>query len=464
MTMGIGAPRALKGFQILQELSGERGNKVYLARGKGGSVVAIKVLASTSIPSDVSAALSKEASLGARLTHEAILQSRAIVLEEDFAAVVTEFVPGISLQRLLRFATGRGVRLPDVCALYILERVLSGLASAHAQKDAGGAAQAVLHRGVSPASVVVGWDGTVKIGDFGLVRMRQLVASSAPSGGASSADRELPAIMAPEETRGDKPDARGDVFCAALLAVRLATGRTPYARFRKARSEMILAMSEGNVAHLAQTRPELPEALRDAIDSALEPDREKRTITAEQLLAVVRKNVDPTQGKAALAKLVGRWRQALETSVTPWERRASIPDDVPEEATGLMKPGTLALATADERPSDAALVSAAEHPDEPWKKDRVPVEEAALAPTDPITSLSRVGSIAPDALVMPLPAMRITMPELPTYGGPAVNIPVPKPKQGVFTGGVAAAVIATMFVVLLGGAYMLFRWLLAGPG
>lgn len=459
MTMNIGAHPALQGFQILQELSTERGNKVFLARSKSGSVVAVRVLAARSLSEEATSALSNEASRGARLTHDAILQTRSMVLEQDFAAVVTEFVPGVSLQRLLRFATGRGVRLPDVCAWYILERVLSALASAHAQKDASGGGAPVLHRGVSPSSVVVGWDGTVKIGDFGLVRMRQIVS---PGAAGAPAEKDLPAVMAPEEARGDEPDARGDVFCAALLAVRLATGRTPYARFRESRSEMTLAMSEGNVTRLAQTRPDLAKGLSSAIDAALEPDRDKRTTTAEELLAALRADADVARGKAALAKLVGRWREALETSVTPWERRASIPDDVPEEETGLMKAGTLALATPDERPSDGALVSAADVPDEPWKKDQVPAEEVALTPTDPVASLSRLGSMAPDALVMPLPAMRITMPELPTYGGPAVNVALPPPKRGIFTGGVAAAVIATMFVVLLGGAYMLFRWLLGG--
>src|SRR5262249_4614156 len=163
-------------------------------------------------------------------------------------------------------------------------------------------------------------------------------------------------------------------------------------------------------AHLAQTRPDVAEPLRNAIDAALEPDREKRKITADELLGAVRANVDLAQGKAALAKLLGRWREQLETQqVTPWERSASIPDDVPDEETGVLKRGALALAMPDERPSDAALVSASDALNEPWNKGKVPAEETALAPTDPIASLSRVGSIAPDALVMPLPAMRITM-------------------------------------------------------
>ena len=451
----MGGPhQALQNFQILQELSGERGNKMYLARGKSGNVVAIKVLASHAIGDAQSSALSKEVSLGARLGHEAILQTRALLVEDDFAAVVTEFVPGVSLQRLLRFATGRGVRLPDVCAWYIVERVLAALASAHSAKEG-----AILHRGVSPASVVVGWDGTVKIGDFGLVRMRQI----ANEGSSPASERDTAPLMAPEEARGETQDARTDVYCAALLAIRVATGRTPYARFRDTPATLLVAMKEGDVARLSQTRPDLPAAVRDAFDAALEPDREKRTTTVDDLLAAVRANADVARGKAALAKLLGRWREPLEASVTPWERRASIPDEVPDEETGLMKAGTLSRASPDERPSDGVLVGA-DPGGEPWRKDKsgVAAEEAALTPTDPMTSLSRVGSIAPDALVMPLPAMRITMPELPTYGGPAVNISLPPPKRGVMTGGVAAAVVATMFVVLIGGAIILFRWLM-GP-
>lgn len=137
----------------------------------------------------------------------------------------------------------------------------------------------------------------------------------------------------------------------------------------------------------------------------------------------------------------------------------------------MMKPGTLALVLPDDRPSDAALVASrhSKPPPEPWEKkkpgDDVPQEDVALAPTDPNTSLSRLGSIAPDALVIPLPAMRITMPELPTYGGPAVNVSVaPPPKQSVLSGKVLAVVLLTGALVLLGGAFILFRWLLTPPG
>jgi serine/threonine protein kinase len=452
---------ALEDFQVLQELTQDRGNKVYLARSKGEKVVVIKALSSSSpgaISEEQKSQLTKEASLGARLTHDAIVQTRSMILKEDFVGVVTEFIPGVSLQRFLRFATGRSVRLPDICAFYILERVLSALASAHGTSKEK--SEPILHRGINPAAVIVGWDGSVKLGDFGLVRMRNIVGNT---------ERDPNVVMAPEETRGEKADTRSDVYCVALLAVRLFTGRTPYSRFRRSATELMLAMAEGDVAKLEKTRSDLPAPLREAIDSALEPDRNKRTKTAQELLEVLRANTDITQGKALTAKLLNRWREAIENAVTPWERRASMPDDVEESAEGLVKPGTLALWVADENPSESSLIASGDAEKADWKDSRVPKEvpeeEKALKPTDPHTSLSRVGSIAPEALIMPLPAMRITMPELPTYGGPAVNVSVvPPPKQSaVFTGPVKAAMVATFFVVIIGLAYILFRWLLTVP-
>jgi serine/threonine protein kinase len=448
VTLGTASHPALQGFRVVQETSGERGNRTLLSRSKAGSLVLVKVLAERALSEEQRSQLSKLAAQSAKLTDPVIMQTRSVLLEPDFAGVVTEFLPGVSLQRLLRFATGRGVRLPDSCAWYIFERLLAALAHAHASN--------VVHRSVSPSSIVVGWDGTVKVGDFGLVPMRQVFGAAPPK-----SDRDVAPLMSPEETKGERPDARSDVYCAALVAVRLATGRTPYARFRNVPSERILAMADGQVARLAQTRPDLPAALRDAIDAALEPDREKRTMTAEALLAAVRASGEAATSKAALSKLLGRWREPLEASLTPWERRASMSDELPEEDAGMLEAGALSLALADERPSDAALVSS-ETTDEPWRRGKVPPEETALSPTDPASSLSRLGSIAPDALVMPLPAMRITMPELPTYGGEPVNVTRPPPKRGLISGGVAAAVVATMFVVLIGGAIILFRWLMGG--
>jgi serine/threonine protein kinase len=447
---------ALARFAPLQSLASEGGPEVVLARTTSGTLVVVKVLLDRAVPPDAASALSQEASLGARLTHDAIVQTRAMILEDEIAALVTEFVPGVSLQRLLRFATQRGVRLPDSAGWYVVERVLAALSFAHAQKDQAGAPQPILHRAVSPSSVVIGWDGTTKLGDFGATRLRSIVA---PFGPVAISDHASPTVlMAPEQARGAAVTERADVFCTALLALRVATGRTPYARFRDTATGVLLAMSEGDVLPLAKTRPDLPAAVVAAFGRALVADPEARTVTVQELAAAVRGSFDLEAGKAALVKLLERWREPLERSMTPWEKRASMHDGAALSTD--LREGVLALATADDRPSSDALVTS-DQPDEPWKKDALPRAEMPLAPTDAGASLSRVGAAAESAMSIPLPAVRMTMPSIPTYG-PQIG-PAPAPvKKPLFRGRVAAAFVFAGFVLLLVAAVSLLRWL-SGP-
>jgi serine/threonine protein kinase len=447
---------ALSRFEVIQELRPEGGYRTLLTRSKSGSLSVIKILVQGQIPSELVSALSREGSAAARLGHEAIVQTRALILEEDLAAIVEEFVPGVSLQRLVRFAAGRGVRVPDDAGWFVVERVLAALAYAHGSKDPQGNPTPILHRGVSPSSVVIGWEGATKLGDFGMARLRALVAPI-----LQMPEPPSPPIIAPEQARGEIGNERSDVFCAALVGLRLATGRTPYGRFKKSSAQMMIAMAEGDLTPLARSRPDLPPAVLDAFARAFVPDPAQRTISAQELLEVVRASFDLANGREALVKLVTRWRDPLEKSVTPWERRGSIPDEAP--AVEGVKEGALMLAIADERPSGEAFVATSEPPEEPWKKkdEALPREEAPLAPTGPVQSVSRVGAVAHEALTMPpLPPMRITAPSLPVYGGPVERLP--PPRKGFFTGGVAAATVFFLFVLLVVGAVFLLKWL-SGP-
>lgn len=450
---------ALARFSPLQSLASEGGPETHLARTKSGTLVVVKVLLDRKIPAEVASALSRETSQGARLTHDAIVQTRAMVLEDEVAALVTEFVPGVSLQRLLRFAAQRGVRLPDDAGWYVLERVLSALSFAHSQKDQAGTPAPILHGSIGPAAVVLGWDGTTKVGDFGAMRIRSLLA---PLGHVAVSDHASPTVlMAPEQASGGTVTDRADVFCAALLALRVATGRTPYARFRDTATGVLLAMSEGKVLPLSKTRPDLPEGVRAAFDRALAVEPEQRTVTAQDLADAIRAGFDLAKGKASLVKLLERWRDRLESSMTPWEKRASMHDGV--VPSNDLREGTLALATADDRPSSDAIVTT-DQPDEPWKKDAkdaLPAFETPLAATDAGASLSRVGAAAESAMSIPLPAVRMTMPSIPVYGPPVGPPPAPVAKP-FFTGRVAAGAVFALFLLLVGGAVFLLKWL-SGP-
>lgn len=305
-------PRALAGFEILQRLGAGGVGEVFLARSRAGTLVAIKTIADArrdGHEGETADAFAREASVCVRLRHPCIVQVRAFLEEPGFAALVFEYVPGVALARVLRFCQSNGVRMPDGPAWHVVERVLTALAYAHGFRD-GDAPLPIVHRDVSPANVLLDWSGGVKIADFGIAKM--LGVSSETRVGIVKGTL---GCMSPEQARGEAVDERADVYAAALLAWRLATGRAPFGRQQKDEFEILRAMRQPRIPPLGSIRPDLPEPLLDAVARALEPDRERRTITAAELAETVRAHMDVRAGWTELATLLESWKGALERTV-----------------------------------------------------------------------------------------------------------------------------------------------------
>jgi serine/threonine protein kinase len=303
--------RALDGFEILRPLGSGGAGQVFLAKSRGGRRVAIKVLSDARERDEAFAsALAREASLCARLTHPAIVQVRAFVEDEGFAAIVFDYVEGVALARLLRFCSSLGARLPDRVAWHVVERVLSALAFAHTQKDEGGSSSPIVHRDVSPSNVLISFEGDVKLTDFGIAKM--LGVSPTTQFGLVKGTL---GCMAPEQARGEPVDERADVYAAGLLAWRLATGRAPF-KTNQNEAELLRAMRYPRIKPLPALRPDLPESLAQAVAAALTPEARERTIRAGELAAEVRASIDVDRGHTDLAELLERWRAALDRPST----------------------------------------------------------------------------------------------------------------------------------------------------
>jgi serine/threonine protein kinase len=297
---------ALKGFEILEPLGSGGAGQVFLAKSKGGRRVAIKVLSDARERDEAFArALAREASLCVRLTHPSIVQVRAFVEDEGFAAIVFDYVDGIALARLLRFCSAVGARLPDRVAWHIVERVLAALAYAHAQRDEQGESVPIVHRDVSPSNVLISFEGDVKLTDFGIAKM--LGVSPATQFGLVKGTL---GCMSPEQARGDPVDQRADVYAAGLLAWRLGTGRTPFPA-SLTEVELLRAMRYPRLKPLGALRPDLPERLTRGVAAALMPELADRVIRAEELAADVRASIDVDRGHTELRDLLHRWRGAL---------------------------------------------------------------------------------------------------------------------------------------------------------
>jgi serine/threonine protein kinase len=384
---------------------------VFLARSRGGKLVAIKTIADArrdGHEGETADALAREASVCVRLSHPCIVQVRAFLEEPGFAALVFEYVPGVALGRVLRLCVSGGVRLPDAAAWHVTERVLTALAYAHGFHGENGQPTPIIHRDVSPSNILLDWGGGVKVADFGLAK----VLGVSPGTRVGIVKGTL-GCMAPEQARGDPVDERADVYAAALLAWRLATGRVPFGRHRKDEWELLRAMRNPRIPPLASLRPDLPEPVLTAVGRALEPERDRRTITAAELADVVRAHFDVRTGWTELATLLERWKGALERSVK--RVQPSADSTIDGESSGRRSAETLryeevALAFDDDPPDDGPTIEAHALPSDPAILAAMPLAEEEPSPTPsqvaPAAKIVAETSPAPRGVVVPAPARR----------------------------------------------------------
>ncbi len=410
-------PRALTGFDILQRLGAGSVGEVFLARSRAGKLVAIKTIADArrdGHEGETADAFAREASVCVRLRHPCIVQVRAFLEEPGFAALVFEYVPGVALARVLRFCQSNGVRMPDGPAWHVVERVLTALAYAHGFSD-GDTPMPIVHRDVSPANVLLDWSGGVKIADFGIAKVLGV-----SSGTRVGIVKGTLGCMSPEQARGEAVDERADVYAAALLAWRLATGRAPFGRQQKDEFEILRAMRQPRIPPLGSIRPDLPEPLLDAIARALEPEREHRTITAAELAETVRAHVDVKAGWTELATLLDSWKGALERTV----KRAAT--DTTESS------GSRAAETI--RYEEVALAFDDVDPDSPtFEAHALPSDPAILAALPLANEDQAPASGGPQSRRAAAEDERETLPKLPDEESDEGNEDEPVPQSKIPT-------------------------------
>jgi tRNA A-37 threonylcarbamoyl transferase component Bud32/tetratricopeptide (TPR) repeat protein len=236
--------------------------------------VAIKLLhRKTKSPAELQARLLREAQAMARLDHPHVLRVFHVGMVADQVFVVMELVDGMTLGRWLHAEQRDWRTIVDV-----FRRAGEGLAAAHA---AG-----IVHRDFKPDNVLVGSDGRVLIGDFGLARLDGDGAADGSATAAmvtqSGALLGTPAYMAPEQLAGRQSDARADIFSFCVALHEALFGVRPFA------GDTIDALARAiAVGTIARGRPSGPAWLRRAIAGGLAASPGARTPTMVALLAAL---------------------------------------------------------------------------------------------------------------------------------------------------------------------------------
>jgi eukaryotic-like serine/threonine-protein kinase len=243
-------------------------------------------------------AFTRAATAYGRLIHPAIVQVHELLEFEGRPVIVLDHVDGAALNRARGMLRAVGYGIDDMAALHIAAECSVALAAAHAARDDSGGSAPILHRYLGPAKVLIGWDGSIKIRDFGLPEPTTANQQSFV-GVARGAD----GYMAPEQVNGKEATPRTDVYSAAILLWELLTKKRAFQKSKR-QVEMWRAMADPRVEALDTLRPDLDRRLRELLCKALDPRVEKRTVTAKDMAILLRELISEESGREHLAGLM----------------------------------------------------------------------------------------------------------------------------------------------------------------
>lgn len=241
-----------------------------------------------------------EARLAGRLNHPNVVQIFDVARDGDEYFIIMEYVNGVDLSSLLRRAAQFGLPCPLGVALRIGASIASALHAAHEHLDDAGVRRPIVHHDVSPHNVLVGFDGQVKLTDFGVAQL-----STSPQ--ASGVLRGKVAYQAPEALRGSGQQPSVDVFAAGVVLYQLLTYQHPFARSTEA--ETLGAILAGPIAPVGSVR-EVPPAVSALVAELLERDPHRRTGPAGRVAGRL-ETVIAEHRLAASAEDVAHWVNAV---------------------------------------------------------------------------------------------------------------------------------------------------------
>lgn len=160
----------------------------------------------------------EEARLAACLNHQNVAQVFEVGEDRGIHYLAMEFVHGQDLHGLLASAKSANRPIPLDLALTIVAGAAAGLDHAHNRRSASGTPLGIVHRDISPSNIMVGYDGSVKLLDFGIAK-----ATSLPPRTESGVIKGKFAYMAPEQCRSQDVDRRSDIFALGIILYEITT-------------------------------------------------------------------------------------------------------------------------------------------------------------------------------------------------------------------------------------------------
>jgi serine/threonine-protein kinase len=251
-----------------------------------------------------------EARVAATLHHQHIVQVHDIGESAGEYFIAMEYVHGEDVRKILSSAARQRTHVPLGYAIAIVSAAAAGLHYAHERRGADKQPLNIVHRDVSPSNVLVGYDGSIKVVDFGVASasMFQETRSGSLKGKLS--------YMSPEQCRGAGVDRRSDVYALGVVLYELATTT----RMIKGENDYLVMeqIVHGRVAPPQSRRPGLPSELAEIIMRALAADRDRRYASADELRTALDQFAASASLTASTSAIAAYMRQQFGQRPEPW--------------------------------------------------------------------------------------------------------------------------------------------------
>jgi tRNA A-37 threonylcarbamoyl transferase component Bud32/tetratricopeptide (TPR) repeat protein len=275
-------------YQVISKIGQGAMGEVYRARDTAlNRDVAVKTIqAGDSSDETLQKRFLREARSAAGLNHPNIITVYDFGQEHGRLYMAMELLGGDDLKKAIAERSLRTVEQK----LGIMEQIASGLAFAHENN--------VVHRDLKPANVHLQPDGTIKVMDFGLAKV------SGSDMTRSGMIMGTPHYMSPEQVRGEKADARSDVFSLGCIFYEIVTSSKPFDA--DSMHAVLFKVLQEEPPAVRQITPNIPVVIAQIIETALSKDPEQRFANAGaflETLQAARQAIEAGQGHVPLPDL-----------------------------------------------------------------------------------------------------------------------------------------------------------------
>lgn len=221
-----------------------------------------------------------EARLVADLVHTNIVQTYHLGMIGGQYFMVMEYVNGVNLEQFLERHIELGKSIPVELAAFIVSRIARGLAYAHDKCDKDGRLLGIVHRDIGPKNIMIGYEGDVKLTDFGIAKALDLMYNE--EGQVIAGKDEY---LSPEQANYAVTDARADIFPLGIVLTELLLGKNIFRSADRLESRRnILTLP---IPQFSTLRADIPPKLEVIIQKALIRDRENRFQSATEVLTAL---------------------------------------------------------------------------------------------------------------------------------------------------------------------------------